>query len=252
MSGCVTSNEYIELAMSGTPASLVATPLPSARIGNGFQLLAGDGIFAPGIDDIAGLAFPASGLYDGLLVKTSPGANIAWIFRYNAENNATHQWEFVGGPDYYADIEGQGTINSSQNQGTYGAWQDLNGTRGSRGPDFTAPFNGVYNISWGADINPINSEDAQVGISIASADPVGDDTATATGSVANTTAVGYTAVTRRQQKTLTAGQLVRLNYRGSGGNAPNAAATHKFQRSWLSVTPVRLSGARAAGTYGGT
>lgn len=236
MSGCVTDSAWIGLSYVGTPNSLVATPILSAAPGNGMELLT-DGIWVPGWEDLVGGGFPSSP-HDGMVVKAAITSNISWTFRYNPRSTASNKWEFIGGADLYADVESLGTIASSVATGNFGAWLDLAGTD-VRGPDFVPPFNGTYNISFGADMNPVNGESCQVGLSIAGADPNDDDTATCGSGK-------FSSVTRRQQKALNGGDLIRLYYRGGG------TGTNSFTRRWISVTPVRVGGTRAPSTYSGT
>jgi hypothetical protein len=241
---CLSPSPRISLLLTGSPNSLVADVIPSEIVGNGV-FLADDGLYTPGLDDILGLGFPAipvGSVPGDLWVKTAPVANVAWTFRYNPLNTATSKWEFIGGADYYADIETTGTIASGAASGTYGGWLDLNATD-VVGPDFKAPFSGTYLISFGAEINPLPGEQAQVGLSIAGADPTDDDTATAGASF-------NSSVMRRQSKALNSGDLVRLYYRGTG--TATGGAHHAYTRRWISVTPVRVTGTRASGTYPGT
>lgn len=240
MSGCVTDSAWIHLEYVGTPNSLTAAPVASPQVGNGLQLL-DDGIWVPGVIDLLGGGFPGAP-HEGAKAKIAPQANVTWEFRWNTHSSAVSQWEFCGGSDAYFDVEDLGTINSSQSSGTYGIWQTLSATS-TVGPQFTIPFTGTYHIAWGAMINPISGEEAEMGISVGGADPAGDNVATAG-------AAGASSVMRRNEMNLTEGELIRGVYRGSGGSGNSA--THHFSRRWLSVTPVRVRGTRAAGTYPNT
>lgn len=237
---CLAPTPRISLDLDGVTGGLIADIVPSAVFAGNGVALRSDGLYVPGYLDLLGSGFPTipGSPPADLLVRATPQANVSWTFRYNALDTSSTKWEFIGGADYFANIETAGTITTSVASGTYGAWQDLSGTD-VVGPDFNTPFTGTYNISWGAEINPVGGEQAQVGISIAGADPTDNNTATAS-------ATNNTSVMRRRSVALNSGDRVRLNYRGTGTGSP-----HTFQRRWISVVPVRVTGARGS-TYGGT
>jgi hypothetical protein len=98
-------------------------------------------------------------------------------------------------------------------------------------------------IDFGATVDPINGEYAQVGLRRVSGDPAADDVVTFGAALTS-------SASRGQQKNLTAGDLVRMVYRSTGGTGSHLLAT--FKRRWMNVRPVRASGSRSSGTWGGT
>lgn len=242
---CLAPSPQIDLQIvpvTGSSPGLQATPIlsPIFSVWNGLENLA-DGMYAPGYDDLLGAGFPAvpGAAPADLLVKTTTVANLAWTFRYNPLSTASNKWEFIGGAAHFVSDEASGTITPSQASGTFGAWGSM---AGDPGPDFVVPFTGLYTISFGAVINGIdNVNQGEVGLNIVGSgvDPVDDRTAVS----ANTSP---TSVSRTTQWGLNSGDLVRMLVRGMG------TGTYGFRRRWMLIQPVRVSGARAGSTYGGT
>lgn len=221
-SGCVAPNAWIDLAMVGTPASLVATPKLSSRFGNQMQL-ATDGIYVPGLTVLGGASFPTgSSLTDGALAVFRPATGVCWTFRYAAASGATYKWEFIGGGAWYNDNEGTANFTPAGSN----TWHDSP----TPGPDIIVPFDGVYNVRFGARINPaVSGNQAQAGISIGGVDPT-DNNVVANGQ-ANSISVARTI-----QITASGGQRLRMQYRDAASTGTNG-----FDNRFLEVTPVRCN-----------
>jgi hypothetical protein len=219
--GCLAPNEFIDLTMVGTPNALVATPLLSAEYGNVLQLLSGDGMYVPGLTQQGGAAFPSSPPA-GTQVGIAAGVGVEWTFRYDPGSGAVHKWEFIGGGAMYAVNDSTANFTPAGSN----AWHDSP----TPGPDVIPILDGVYLVTFGARINPAASgNQAQVGLSIAGADP-------ADSNVAVNAQGNSISVSRQCQVTITANQRLRLQYRDAA-----ATGTNFFDNRFISAIPVRCS-----------
>jgi hypothetical protein len=219
--GCLAPNEYIDLEMSGTPNALVATPLLSSEYGNVLQLLAGDGMYVPGLTALGGAAFPSSPPA-GTLVSFGPTPGVDWTFRYDPGSSTTFKWEFIGGGWWYSVNEGTANFSPAGSN----AWRDSP----TPGPDVIPPLDGVYQVHFGARVNPaVSGNQAQIGISVGGADPT-DNNVAANGQG------NSISVSRLTQVTVTASQRLRCQYRDAAPSGTNA-----FDNRFLAVIPVRCN-----------
>jgi hypothetical protein len=219
--GCLQPNEYIDLEMVGTPAALVATPLLSSLYGNSLILEAGDGMYVPGITKIGTAVFP-TGTPDGTRVKHRPATGVSWTFQNEPSSGATYKWEFIGGGWLYSVNDATANFSPAGSN----AWHDSP----TPGPDIIPPFDGVYQVHFGARVNPAASgNQAQIGVSIGGADPA--DSNVAVNGQGNSI-----SVSRMIQVSITANQRLRLQYRDAAPSGTNA-----FDNRFIAVIPVRCN-----------
>lgn len=236
---CLSPSPRISLTLVGSPGALQADVIHSSFAGNGLANMA-DGLYAPGYDDLLGTGFyaiPGTHPID-LLARVAPIANYTWTFRYNGLSTSTNVWEFIGGAAAYVEANGASTITPSTSG--FGSWQN---TASNDGPVFVAPFNGTYLVEFGAAINGWdNTHVGEVGISVGGGTPSDTDTAASP-------STNPTSVMRALTFLANSGDEFRMKYRGQADGTPR---TFTYNRRWIKVTPIRVSGARAGGTYPGT
>lgn len=230
MDPCIASSPRIALGVTGTPRALTADVVQSPHQGNIAQNR-GDGLYVPGLEWLTNPSFHSQP-DDGMIAALSPTNGVSWQFRFNAASTAVHQWEFIGGGSWYANVETSGSFQPSGANN----WVTLSGSD-IAGPDITPPIDGVYRIRFGAsvnaaiDANATNGGVAQIGISIGGADPSGNF-------VASSGNVNVVTVSRSIDTSVSGGQRVRLMYRDS---ANSSGPTSSFGHRWIEVTPIRVA-----------
>jgi hypothetical protein len=217
---CLTSSPRIALTLIGTPHALSADVILSL-VGQNGLVLQSDGLWAPSrgleVTDLPTSANDGDEIY--YVVDASNG--IVWNLRYNASSGSAFKWEFIGGSALSQEI----LTSQSIAGGGSGAYQNL----GTTGPDVTVPENGDYDIHFGARISGTDD-----GSSAKVSPKLGALTTNDNDCILH----NYTrtfSLDRKIRRTLSAGDLVRLQYANQG---PTAAAT--FVARFLFVTAVRL------------
>jgi hypothetical protein len=161
---------------------------------------------SPTADQIICLVLPAS--YDPI-----GGKPVRWLLSYDATNLC---WDFVGGPDLYAEaLPSVGTNSTS--------YVDLGG------PSLTVPRAGSYLIDWGAYMGA-GSQGSNGKISL-TAGPGPADAISLVG-----TGFGGSSNATAREVALSALQAVAFRYAGT-----NATYTQGFSQRWLHVQPIRIT-----------
>lgn len=146
-------------------------------------------------------------------------AGVVWRLRYNSASANANKWESVGGTPLLVEIA------TSESTSSLSA-TDL----ATVGPSVTAPLAGVYQLAMGASVFIQNLtgasavRNASFGAAGAGAGIGGDIAAGAS---------LQTSLSRETLVTLTASQLVKVQYQVTAGTAA-------FSSRWVSILPVRV------------
>jgi hypothetical protein len=198
------------------------------------------------VNDSTGVAPPAAAVAPALgapLVTTLPASpfdgqevvlvdsltlpTYQWRMRYTASITDANKWVCVGGPDAYAEVLTTEAIASA-------AYVDA----ATVGPSVTVPRAGLYVISFGittvvTDVNVQTQRYVSPKIGAAAtadADAVYQSVA---GGAVNEFLIS--SISRSIQKTLNAGDLIKLQYRGASASSGNISGR------WLRITPKRVA-----------
>lgn len=170
-----------------------------------------------------GTSLPASP-FDGqqyILVDSTTAPTYQWRFRYNSGNSGSYKWEFMGGPDAYAELTTDQNLTST-------SYVDL-----ATVTSLTAPRAGVYDCRYGftADTDAANAWQVLGAIKLGSAATSDVDAAVA---FLNTGQI-RASVSREQRITLAASDVVKLQFRANTSN--NRVIFDRFLR----LVPAKVS-----------
>jgi hypothetical protein len=176
-----------------------------------------------------GLTLPASpsdGM-EAILVDSLTVPTYSWRFRYLASITDAFKWMFIGGGPVESEVLNTDPCASA-------AYVDL----AHVGPSFTLSRAGIYVISFGAafnvDINVVPGRFVAPKIGAAATSDNDAASVSVAGGATNEFLSGIPLV-RTIQKTVAAGDLIKLQYRGTVATSANV-----FNR-WLTATPLRVS-----------
>lgn len=155
-----------------------------------------------------------------VLTDSTTAPTYSWLLQYDATISGTSKWRFVGGPAAVSVV----TTDESTNSGTY---TDL----ATVGPAITVPVAGVYLLEFSAEVyNTGGTADEFVAIKFGTAATSDNDGVGVRVPALNQ---AETAARLYGQATLTAGEVIELQYR-------TGAAGGHFRKRCLMVTPVLL------------
>lgn len=175
--------------------------------------------YSPSVDPTMGLTLPANPV-DGqefTLVDSMSAPTYSWKLRYVAAK-ASNKWVFIGGSAAIASVTAQESTTST-------AFVDLT----TVGPSFTVPVAGDYDWEFFVQMtSSVTSSNALVAPKLGAATASDNDSAT-------TTSNGDTDGRRGIASGLAASDVIKLQYRVTGG-------TGNFLRRTLFVTAKALGG----------
>ena len=175
---------------------------------------------------------PTTGLVDGMEVYFQSAAmatdGILWHLRYRAAASGAYKWEYIGGPPIYNEVQPTGTYETASST----AYADL----ATVGPQVTVPLNGQYRITGSclAYATGAIGSSAIMALKFGAAatsdnDRIGQVTTSAT--AATNASVGRTLAS-----VVTAGTVLKLQYRSSNAFSPG------FSFRWLEIVPIKVGG----------
>jgi hypothetical protein len=181
-------------------------------------------------------SLPTTGLIEGQEVDQlvdnagTYGGPYLWRCKYRSGTTGTSKWHAVGGPAplFISDL------TARTHPGGSAVWADLTVAMG-----IVIPVAGVYQLSWGHNVNTASGVDTYAGIRVyttpgsGGTDPVVGTNPTADGYAASSQSL--TGPSRTWRFTLAANNEARVRYRTGG-----AGGTPSFNSRHLSVTPIRL------------
>lgn len=218
---CLTPSPRIALTLVGTPHALSADVILSLASQNGL-VLQSDGLWAPsrGVEVTNLPTSPNDG--DEIYYVADAVNGVVWNLRYNASSASTFKWEFIGGSPLSQEILTSQTIAG----GGGGNYQNLT----TPGPDVTVPEAGDYDIEYhvmvgGGDDGVATKVSPKLGALSANDNDMVELSTTRTISTGRTI-----------RRTLSPGDLVRLQYALATGSASGAS----YSRRSLFVRPVRV------------
>jgi hypothetical protein len=151
---------------------------------------------------------------------------IVWNLKYKL--SAT-KWYFIGGGSLFAEVD----ANESRAIAVL-VWADIT----TVGPSITVPLAGDYMVEWGANINaPANYAANSAGavlISVGGTQDGNTNITFGTGPAGGTGNAEQSTVSAARKLTLTAAQVLKLQYNSAG-------TAFSFRWRWLKITPIRVS-----------
>ena len=161
-----------------------------------------------------------------VLVDSTTAPTFQWRFRYNAGSSYPHKWEFIGGSPAVYESAGSASINSNSYADPYAGVIIA----------LTTPRTGYYLVQHGFtpdDLTGNNAYGAFCSLSIGGAVPSDEDAAFFQDTDGGNKSA---SVMRTTIKLLTAGQVVKLQYRMNGGPIGKS-----LRDQFLSLQPIRVA-----------
>jgi hypothetical protein len=149
---------------------------------------------------------------------------VIWHLRYNAGSASAYKWEFVGGPDLYAEVQtGEGTASAT--------FADL----ATVGPSITVPLAGDYLVSIGVRINATTAAVyGRMSFAVGATAAAVNDSAEATSINGTSGLYDYMSAFQTTRKLAVAAAAAIVAKYNAGG------ATATFQNRRLLVAPIRV------------
>jgi hypothetical protein len=149
---------------------------------------------------------------------------VIWHLRYNAGSASAYKWEFVGGPNLYAEVQtGEGTASAT--------FADL----ATVGPSITVPLAGDYLVSIGVRINATTAAVyGRMSFAVGGTAAAVNDSAEATSINGTSGLYDYMSAFQTTRKLAVAAAAAIVAKYNAGG------ATATFQNRRLLVAPIRV------------
>jgi len=158
---------------------------------------------------------------EAILVDSVTNPSYQWRFRYNSSSTSAYKWEFIGG------APAQNEILTSEGVVTSNLYADMP----TPGPSVTVPRAGEYDIEFSAEIVKQTATGYAYYTPKLGAAATNDNDAAKIYDLAG----NNKRVARKIRRTLAAGDLVKMQYKGSDANQVAAMLRN------LHIVPARVS-----------